>query len=143
MGSNSYETELTDPPWPDSGIQIILRTLDLSRRTLDQARILAALCKAIIRGAVITDPPVAAMRTKGRESLQDLFHLLMSEPAGKRSCELFPRYCRTPIVACMHAGELESARGAYHYHALLTDMDALRFHSLFRGSNASSIFDLL
>ena len=108
-----------------------------------ESRILTALCKAIIWEAVITDPRVAAMSTKGREILQDLFHLLMTEVVEKNSCALFPRHYRPTIEACMGNGELESARGVCNFLALLTDMDALRLHSLFRGSKASSVFDLL
>ena len=109
----------------------------------EESRILSALCKAVIWEAVITDPRVAAMSAKGREILQDLFHLLMSEVVEKRSCALFPRYYRPIIEKCMEEGELESARAVCNFLALLTDMDALRFHALLRGSKASSIFDLL
>lgn len=109
----------------------------------EESRILSALCKAVIWEAVITDPRVAAMSTKGREILQDLFHLLMNEVVEKKSCALFPRYYRPIIEECMGKGELESARGVCNFLALLTDMDALRLHSLFRGSKASSVFDLL
>jgi hypothetical protein len=38
---------------------------------------------------------------------------------------------------------MEAARGVCNFLALLTDMDAIRLHSLLRGSQASSIFDLL
>jgi dGTPase len=122
-----------------------IRRCDFAWRLIvpQESRILTALCKAIIWEAVITDPRVAAMSTKGREILQDLFHLLMTEVVEKNSCALFPRYYRPIIEECMGNGELESARGVCNFLALLTDMDALRLHSLFRGSKASSVFDLL
>jgi dGTPase len=109
----------------------------------DESRILTALCKAIIWEAVITDPRVAAMSTKGSEILQDLFHLLMDELIKKKSCALFPRHYRPIIEESMGKGELESARGVCNFLALLTDLDALRLHSLLRGSKYSSVFDLL
>jgi dGTPase len=109
----------------------------------DEARIISVLCKAIIWEAVITDPRVAAMSTKGKEILHDLFYLLLSELLEKRSYALFPRYYRPVIEESMGKGEPEAARGVCNFLALLTDMDALRLHSLLRGSKASSIFDLL
>ncbi len=109
----------------------------------DEARILSALCKSVIWEAVITDPRVAAMSTKGREILRDLFHLLLGEVVRKKSPTLFPRYYRSTIEDCMEKGELEAARAVCNFLALLTDMDALRLHALFRGSKASSIFDLI
>lgn len=109
----------------------------------EESRILSALCKAVIWEAVITEPRVAAMSAKGREILQDLFHLLMSEVVEKKSCALFPRYYRPIIEAGMAKGELESARAVCNFLALLTDQDAFRLHSLLRGSKASSVFDLL
>ncbi len=109
----------------------------------EDARILTALCKAVIWEAVITDPRVAAMTTKGKEVLHDLFYLLLGELVEKKSYALFPRYYRPIIEESMEGGELEAARGVCNFLALLTDMDALRLHSLLRGSKASSIFDLL
>ncbi len=108
-----------------------------------EARILSLLCKSIIWEAVITDPRVAAMSTKGKEILRDLFHLLLEELVEKESYALFPRYYRPIIEQCLGKGELEAARGVCNFLALLTDMDALRLHALLRGSKASSIFDLI
>ncbi len=109
----------------------------------DEARILSVLCKAVIWEAVITDPRVASMMTKGKEILRDLFTLLLEELVGKKSCALFPRYYRHLAEQAMAEGESEAARCVCNFLALLTDMDALRLHSLLRGSKASSIFDLL
>jgi dGTPase len=109
----------------------------------DEARILSVLCKAVIWEAVITDPRVAAMSTKGKEILQNLFQLLMSEVVEKRSCALFPRYYRPIIEEVIGNGELEAARGVSNFLALLTDADALRLHALLRGTKVTSIFDLL
>jgi dGTPase len=109
----------------------------------DEARIFSVLCKAIIWEAVITDPRVAAMSTKGKEILHDLFYLLLGELVEKQSYSLFPRYYRPVIEESMGKGEPEAARGVCNFLALLTDMDALRLHALLRGSKASSIFDLL
>ncbi len=109
----------------------------------DDARILAAVCKAVVWEAVITDPRVAAMSTKGKEVLHDLFYLLLSELVDKKSYALFPRYYRPLIKEAMDKGEPEAARGVCNFLALLTDMDALRLHSLLRGSKASSVLDLL
>ncbi len=108
-----------------------------------ESRILSVLCKSIVWEAVITEPRVAAMSTKGKEILHDLFSLLLGELVEKRSCALFPRYYRPLIEASMDKGEAEAARGVCNFLALLTDMDALRLHALLRGSKASSIFDLL
>ncbi|NWG12408.1 MAG: dNTP triphosphohydrolase [Acidobacteria bacterium] len=109
-----------------------------------ESRILSVLCKSVAWEAVITDPRVAAMSTKGKEILHDLFSLLMQELVGRRSCALFPRYYRPIVEQCLQrGGELEAARAVCNFLALLTDMDALRLHSLLRGSKASSIFDLL
>jgi dGTPase len=108
-----------------------------------EARILSVLCKSVIWEAVITDPRVAAMSTKGREVLRDLFYLLMQEVVHKKSVALFPRYYRPIIEDCLDRGELEAARAICNFLALLTDMDALRLHALLRGSKASSIFDLI
>ncbi len=109
-----------------------------------ESRILSVLCKSVAWEAVITDPRVAAMSTKGKEILQDLFSLLIGELVSRRSCVLFPRYYRSIIEECLErGGELEAARAVCNFLALLTDMDALRLHSLLRGSKASSIFDLL
>jgi dGTP triphosphohydrolase len=101
------------------------------------------LCKSVIWEAVITDPRVAAMSTKGREILRDLFHLLMEEVLEKKSVALFPRYYRPMIEGCLAGGEMEAGRAVCNFLALLTDMDALRFHALLRGSKASSIFDFI
>jgi dGTPase len=109
----------------------------------DEARILSVLCKSIVWEAVITDPRVAAMTTKGKEILQDLFRLLMTELTEKQSCDLFPRYYRPIIEECMGRGEMEAARAVCNFLALLTDMDALRLHALVRGTKSSSIFDLI
>jgi dGTPase len=108
-----------------------------------EARILSALCKAIIWEAVITDPRVAAMTIKGKEILHDLFGILLGELVEKKSCALFPRYYRELVEDAMRAGEPEAARCVCNFLALLTDMDALRLHALLRGSKASSVFDLL
>ena len=112
-------------------------------RVPDESRILSVLCKSVVWEAVITDPRVAAMTTKGKEVLYDLFHLLLSELIDKKSIALFPRSYRPVIEDCIGKGELEAARGVCNFLALLTDMDALRMHALLRGSKASSIFDLL
>ncbi len=94
--------------------------------------------------AVITAPRVAAMSTKGKEVLHDLFHLLMEELVERKSCALFPRYYRTIVEECLErGGELEAARAVCNFLALLTDLDALRLHSLLRGSKASSVLDML
>ncbi len=109
-----------------------------------ESRILSVLCKSVAWEAVITDPRVAAMSTKGKEILHDLFNLLIGELLYRRSCVLFPRYYRPIVEECLErGGELEAARAVCNFLALLTDMDALRLHSLLRGSKASSIFDLL
>ena len=109
-----------------------------------ESRILSVLCKSVAWEAVITDPRVAAMSTKGKEVLHDLFHLLMEELVERRSCALFPRYYRPIVEECLErGGELEAARAVCNFLALLTDLDALRLHSLLRGSKASSVFDLL
>jgi dGTPase len=109
----------------------------------DEARTLSALCKAVIWEAVITDPRVAVMTTKGKEILHDLFYLLLGEVVEKKSFVLFPRYFRPIIEEAMGKGELEAARGVCNFLALLTDLDALRLHALLRGSKASSVFDFL
>lgn len=108
-----------------------------------EARILSVLCKSVIWEAVITDPRVAAMSTKGREILRDLFQLLMVEVLDKKSVALFPRYYRPIIEDSLAGGQMEAARAVCNFLALLTDMDALRFHALLRGSKASSIFDFI
>jgi dGTPase len=108
-----------------------------------EARILSLVCKSIIWEAVITDPRVAAMSTKGKEILRDLFHLLLEELVLRGSVALFPRYYRPIVEQCIGKGELEAARGVCNFLALLTDMDAFRLHALLRGSKASSIFDLI
>ncbi len=109
----------------------------------DEARILSALCKSVIWEAVITDPRVAAMSTKGREILRDLFNLLLEEVFEKKSSALFPRYYRPTIEDCFGRGQKEAARAVCNFLALLTDMDALRLHALLRGSKASSVFDFI
>jgi len=109
----------------------------------DEARILSVLCKSVIWEAVITDPRVAAMSTKGREILRDLFQLLMEEVLKKKSVALFPRYYRPIIEECLGGGQMEAGRAVCNFLALLTDMDALRLHALLRGSKASSIFDFI
>ncbi len=109
----------------------------------DEARVLSVLCKSVIWEAVITDPRVAAMSTKGREILRDLFHLLLEEVCVKKSSSLFPRYYRPTIEECFEGGHKEAARAICNFLALLTDMDALRLHALLRGSKASSIFDFI
>jgi len=121
------------------------RRADFSWRLIvpPEARILSVLCKSVIWEAVITDPRVAAMSTKGRELLRDLFHLLMEEVLEKNSVALFPRYYRPIIEESLEGGQMEAARAVCNFLALLTDMDALRFHSLLRGSKSSSIFDFI
>lgn len=108
-----------------------------------EARILSVICKSVIWEAVITDPRVAAMSTKGREILRDLFQLLLEEVLEKKSVALFPRYYRPTIEECLQEGPMEAARAICNFLALLTDMDALRLHALLRGSKASSIFDFI
>jgi len=108
-----------------------------------ESRILSVLCKSIVWEAVITDPRVSAMTTKGMEILRDLFHLLLTELIEKKSCALFPRYYRPIVEECLDKGEMEAARGVCNFLALLTDMDALRLHALLRGTKSSSIFDLI
>jgi dGTPase len=108
-----------------------------------ESRILSVLCKSVVWEAVITDPRVAAMITKGKEILHDLFYLLLEELVVRKSCNLFPRYYRPIAEECLQKGELESARGVCNFLALLTDQDALRLHSLLKGAKVSSIFDLL
>jgi dGTPase len=121
------------------------RRADFSWRLIvpGEARILAVLCKSVIWEAVITDPRVAAMSTKGREILRDLFQLLMEEVLEKKSVALFPRYYRPIIEECLGGGQMEAGRAVCNFLALLTDMDALRLHALLRGSKASSIFDFI
>ncbi len=121
------------------------RRADFSWRLIvpDEARILAVICKSVIWEAVITDPRVAAMSTKGREILRDLFQLLMAEVMEKKSVALFPRYYRPIIEECLGGGQSEAGRAICNFLALLTDMDALRLHALLRGSKASSIFDFI
>jgi len=126
---------------PSSGSQ---RT-DFSWRLVvpDEARILSVICKSVIWEAVITDPRVAAMSTKGREILRDLFQLLMEEVLEKKSVALFPRYYRPIVEQCLDGGQKEAARAVCNFLALMTDRDALRLHALLRGSKASSIFDFI
>jgi dGTPase len=109
----------------------------------DEARILSVICKSVIWEAVITDPRVAAMSTKGREILRDLFQLLMEEVIEKKSVALFPRYYRPIVEECLDGGQREAARAVCNFLALMTDRDALRLHDLLRGSKASSMFDFI
>jgi dGTPase len=136
---NDLITSVTVEPGQDS------ERSDFAWRLIvpDEARILTELCKAIVWEAVITDPRVAAMSAKGKEILQDLFHLFLDEVVEKESYALFPRSYRPIIEGCMGKGTLEAARGVCNFLALLTDMDALRLHALLRGSTASSIFDFI
>jgi dGTPase len=108
-----------------------------------EARILSVICKSVIWEAVITDPRVAAMSTKGREILRDLFQLLLEEVLDKKSVSLFPRYYRPIIEECLKGGQMEAARAVCNFLALMTDRDALQLHALLRGSKASSIFDFI
>jgi dGTPase len=108
-----------------------------------ESRILSVLCKSVVWEAVITDPRVAAMITKGKEILHDLFYLLLEELVDRKSCNLFPRYYRSIAEECLERGELEAARAVCNFLALLTDQDALRLHALLKGAKVSSIFDLL
>jgi dGTP triphosphohydrolase len=101
------------------------------------------ICKSVIWEAVITDPRVAAMSTKGREILRDLFQLLLQEVLEKKSVALFPRYYRPIVEECLDGGPMEAARAVCNFLALMTDRDAVRLHDLLRGSKASSIFDLI
>ena len=108
-----------------------------------EARILSVICKSVIWEAVITDPRVAAMSTKGREILRDLFHLLLEEVLEKKSVALFPRYYRPIVEESLAGGQMDAARAVCNFLALMTDRDALGLHSLLRGSKASSIFDFI
>ncbi len=108
-----------------------------------ESRILSVICKSVIWEAVITDPRVAAMSTKGREILRDLFQLLLEEVLEKRSVALFPRYYRPIVEKCLDGGSMEAARTVCNFLALMTDRDAVRLHDLLRGSKASSIFDFI
>jgi dGTPase len=135
---NELITSVSVQPCPEG------RRADFAWRLVvpDESRILAVLCKAIIWEAVITDPRVAAMSTRGGEILNDLFHLLMEEVVAKRSHALFPRYYRPIVDECIGKGEPEAARGVCNFLALLTDMDALRLHAVLRGAKPTSLFDL-
>ena len=108
-----------------------------------ESRILAVICKAVIWEAVITDPRVAAVNTRGREILKDLFQLLLKEILEKRSVALFPRYYRQTVADGMNRSLDETARALCNFLALMTDMDALRLHALLLGSKTSSIFDFI
>ena len=108
-----------------------------------ESRILAVLCKAVIWEAVITDPRVAAVNTKGREILRELFHLFLEEVLEKQSVALFPRYYRPTVENGISRGLDETARAVCNFLALMTDMDALRLHALLRGSKTSSVFDFI
>ena len=114
------------------------------RLTVDpELRILAVLCKAVIWEAAITDPRVAAVNTKGREILRELFQLFLEEIMDNRSVALFPRYYRPIVEDCMNRGLDETARAVCNFLALMTDMDALRLHALLRSSKSSSLFDFI
>ena len=65
------------------------------------------------------------------------------EVLDKKSVALFPRSYRPIIEDSLEGGQMEAARAVCNFLALLTDMDALRFHALLRGSKASSIFDFI
>ena len=121
------------------------RRADFSWRLIvpEEPRLLSTLCKSVIWEAVITDPRVAAISTKGREILRDLFQLLMEEVLEKKSVALFPRYYRPIVEECLGGGQMEAARAVCNFLALMTDMDALRLHALLRGSKGSSIFDFI
>jgi dGTPase len=121
------------------------RRADFSWRLIvpQEPRLLSTLCKSVIWEAVITDPRVAAISTKGREILRDLFQLLMEEVLEKKSVALFPRYYRPIVEECLGGGQMEAARAVCNFLALMTDMDALRLHALLRGSKGSSIFDFI
>jgi len=106
-----------------------------------ESRILAVLCKAVIWEAVITDPRVAAVNIRGREILRDLFSLFLEEVLEKRSVALFPRYYRPIIEDGINGGLEETARAVCNFLALMTDMDALRLHTLLLGSKTSLLFD--
>ena len=108
-----------------------------------ESRILAVLCKAVIWEAVITDPRVAAVNIKGREILRDLFQLFLEEILEKQSTALFPRYYRPIVEESVNSGRDAVARAVCNFLALMTDMDALRLHSLLRGSKVSSVFDFI
>jgi len=108
-----------------------------------ESRILSVICKSVIWEAVITDPRVAAMSTKGREILRDLFQLLLEEVLEKKSVALFPRYYRPIVEECLEGKQTEAARAVCNFLALMTDRDAIRLHALLRGSKASSIFDFI
>jgi dGTPase len=109
----------------------------------DEARILSSLCKSIVWEAVITEPRVAAMTTKGKGVLRELFQLLMTELVERRSCAVFPRYYRPTIEPCLGKGESEAAQAVCNFLSLLTDGGALRLHALLRGTQFSSVLDLL
>jgi dGTPase len=136
---NELVTEVSVAPRPGSGRPDFAWTLVVPV----ESRILTSLCKSVIWEAVITDPRVAAMSAKGKEVLHDLFYLLIDELVEKKSDALFPRYYRPIIEGSKGKGETEAARGVCNFLALLTDMDALRLHALLRGTQASSIFDLM
>jgi len=114
-----------------------------SLRVPEEARIVSVLCKSVVWEAVITEPRVAAMTAKGKEVLRDLFTLLTAELVEKRSCALFPRYYRPIVEPCLGQGEPEAAREVCNFLGLLTDADALRMHALLRGTQVSSVMDLL
>lgn len=136
---NDLITSVSVEPCPDS------RRADFAwkLRVPAEARILSVLCKAVIWEAVITDPRVAAVSTKGREILRDLFHLLFEEVVEKRSVALFPRYYRPILEEIADGDPGAAAREVCNFLALLTDMDALRLHALLRGSKGSSVFDFI
>ncbi len=78
----------------------------------DESRIMSALCKAIVWEAVITEPRVAAMSSRGKVILKELFDVLLEEVLVEKTNAVFPSYYRPIIDACMASGELEVARAA-------------------------------
>jgi dGTPase len=112
-------------------------------RVPSESRIMSTLCKAVVWEAVITNPRVAAVSTRGGEILRELFDVLLEDVLLRKRSLLFPRYYRPIIDASIEAGELESVRGVCNFLALLTDMDAIRLYSSLRGSSMSSILTLV
>jgi dGTPase len=108
-----------------------------------ESRVVSTLCKAVVWEAVITEPRVAAVSTRGGEILRRLFEVLLDDLLIRKSSALFPRYYRPIIDACTGAGGLELARSVCNFLALLTDMDAVRLYASLEGSRPSSIFDLV
>jgi dGTPase len=112
-------------------------------RVPSEARILAVLCKSVVWEAVITDPRVTAVCSRGREVLKELFQRLMVEVREKNYLEIFPRSYQPVIRDCAEKGEAAVARGVCNFLALLTDMDAFRFKAALNGKKESYIFDLI